>query len=141
MTHCLTHHITHCLTHHITHCLTHRITHPITKLDCMTYQDLSICTEEAKQSSYTISHTVAHMLLFLLSTRSSTLPPTHSFLCNHSYHIVYDILYSNTVNIPTSASPTSPRLSPHSHHHQPPYLSLSTMTDSPRPLVVWCPDL
>src|ERR1700761_1952181 len=51
--------MTHCLTHHITHCLTHRITHPITKLDCMTYQDLSICTEEAKQSSYTISHTVA----------------------------------------------------------------------------------
>src|ERR1700761_6759177 len=66
MTHCLTHHITHCLTHHITHCLTHRITHPITKLDCMTYQDLSICTEEAKQSSYTISHTVAKFLYLIL---------------------------------------------------------------------------
>src|ERR1700761_5589201 len=52
--------MTHCLTHQITHCLTHCITHPITKLDCMTYQDLSICTEEAKQSSYTISHTVAY---------------------------------------------------------------------------------
>src|ERR1700761_3106007 len=52
------------------------------------------------------------MLLFLLSTRSSTLPPTLSFLRNHSYHIVYDILQSNTVNIPISASPTSPWLSP-----------------------------
>src|SRR6201996_8877080 len=73
--------------------------------------------------------------------------PICVYLCPHLCHPhlcfppLIHLLSPLFDNIPTSASPTSPRLSPHSHHHQLPYLSLSTTTDSPRPLVVRCPDL
>src|ERR1700760_1354760 len=53
-----------------------------------------------------------------------------SYLCNHLRYLLYSPFCATTpiasyttsssqiLSIPTSASPTSPRLSPHSHHHQ-----------------------